>query len=269
MPEGAEGRSGTAARSPATESRSGAAETTVALVTGASRGIGRATCVALARQGVGVAVGYRSDGDGAEEIAAKAIADGGRAMAVHLDVTKEASVASGFRAVEAELGPVRILVNNAGFLKDGLAIRYSTDAWEATMDVNLRGAFLCSRRALPAMLRGRWGRIVNVASVAAIRGNAGQTAYSAAKAGLVGLTRSLAREVGSRGITVNAVCPGFVDTAMTAATGDDLRQRYVEMTPAGRFGSPEEIAAVVAFLTGPDAGYVNGAVIPVDGGLSA
>jgi 3-oxoacyl-[acyl-carrier protein] reductase len=245
------------------------AEASVALVTGASRAIGRASALALAKAGLGVAIGYRSDADGAEEAAAKAVADGGEARAVPIDVQDESSIDAAFRQIEAQLGPVRVLVNNAGYTKDGLAAKYGTATWDTTFEVNLRGAFLCSRRALPAMLRARWGRIVNMASVAALRGNAGQTAYTASKAGLVGFTKSLAREVGSRGITVNAVCPGFVETKMTEVQRDEVRQRYLDMTPAGRFGTPEEVAAVVAFLVGAEAAYVNGAVITVDGGLSA
>jgi 3-oxoacyl-[acyl-carrier protein] reductase len=245
------------------------AEATVALVTGASRGIGRAAALALARAGLHVAVGYRSDADGAEEVVAKATADGADAMAVPLDVEQESSIDEAFGRIEQQLGPVRVLVNNAGFTKDGLAAKYSTTTWDTTMNVNLRGPFLCSRRALPAMLKARWGRIVNVASVAAIRGNAGQTAYTASKAGVTMFTKSLAREVGGRGITVNAVCPGFVETRMTEVQSEEIRKRYLEMTPAGRFGTPEEVAAVIAFLAGGEAAYVNGAVITVDGGLSA
>jgi len=244
-------------------------EATIALVTGASRGIGSATCLALARAGLTVGVGYRSDPEGAEETVAKARADGGTALSVAVDVRDEASIDEAFRRVEKDVGPIRVLVNNAGYTKDGLAVKYTTENWDATVDTNLKGAFLCCRRALPAMLKARWGRIVNVASVAALRGNAGQAAYSASEAGLVGLTRSLAREVGGRGITVNAVCPGFVETRMTEVQSEEIRKRYVEMTPAGRFGSPEEVAAVIAFLCGSEAGYVNGSVVSVDGGLSA
>ena len=244
-------------------------ERTVALVTGASRGIGSATCLALARTGLAVAVGYRSDPEGAEETVAKARADGGTAIAVSIDVRDEVSVDGAFGRVEAELGRVRVLVNNAGYTRDGLAVKYATEQWDATVETNLTGAFLCTRRALPGMLKARWGRIVNVASAGALRGNAGQAAYSASKAGLVGLTKSLAREVGGRGITVNAVCPGFVHTRMTEPQSEESRQRYLEMTPAGRFGTPEEVASVIACLAGPEAGYVNGAVVSVDGGLTA
>lgn len=245
------------------------ADATVALVTGASRGIGRASALALAAAGHAVAVGYRSDREGAEEAVAKMSADGADALAVLLDVRDASSVEEAFKSIEAGIGPVRVLVNNAGFTRDGLAVKYSPANWSSTIDTNLTGAFLCVQRALPAMLKARWGRIINIASVAALRGNSGQTAYSASKAGLVGLTRSLARELGARGITANAVCPGFVETKMTESTGEEQRQRYVEMTPAGRFGTPEEVASVIAFLARPEAAYVNGAVIAVDGGLTA
>ncbi len=168
-------------------------EATIALVTGASRGIGHASCLALARAGLSIAVGFRSDPEGAEEAVAKATAEGVQALAVSVDVRDEGSVDEAFKRIERELGPVRVVVNNAGFTRDGLAVKYSTQNWDATLDTNLRGAFLCSRRALAAMLRAKWGRIINVASAAALRGNAGQAAYSASKAGLVGMTKSLAR----------------------------------------------------------------------------
>jgi 3-oxoacyl-[acyl-carrier protein] reductase len=244
-------------------------EATIALITGASRGIGHSSCLALARAGLAVAVGYRSDPEGAEEAVAKATSEGVRALAVSIDVRDEDSVEKAFKTIEGELGPVRVLVNNAGFTRDGLAVKYSMENWDATLDTNLRGAFLCSRRAMVAMLKARWGRIINVASAAALRGNTGQAAYSASKAGLLGMTKSLARELGGRGITVNAVCPGFVATRMTQPQSEEIRQRYLEMTPAGRFGTAEEVASVIAFLAGPEAGYVNGATIAVDGGLTA
>ena len=242
---------------------------TVAFVTGASRGIGRATCMALARSGMAVAIGFRSDPDSADETVEKIRAEGGTAHAVHCDVTDEASVDHAFADIEAELDKPTVLVNNAGYTKDGLALRYPTAEWDTTIDVNLRGAFLCTRRALPAMVKARWGRIVNVASAAGLRGNPGQAAYTAAKHGMVGLTKSLAREMGSRGITVNVVCPGFVDTDMVAGVSEEHRQKWVALTPAGRFATPEDVAWVIAFLVGPEASYVNGAAIPVDGGLTA
>jgi 3-oxoacyl-[acyl-carrier protein] reductase len=244
-------------------------DTRVAFITGASRGIGRSASLRLARAGLTVAIGYRSDPESAEEVVQKIASDDGRALAVGVDVTDEDSVAAAFDRIESELGSVGVLVNNAGFTKDGLAVRYAQETWNTTVAINLNGAFLCSRRALPRMLKGRWGRVINVASAAAIRGNAGQTAYSASKAGLLGFTKSLAREVGSRGITVNAICPGFVETRMTEGTTGEVKERYMEMTPTGRAGTPEEIAAVIVFLADADASYVNGAVIPVDGGLTA
>jgi 3-oxoacyl-[acyl-carrier protein] reductase len=240
-----------------------------ALVTGASRGLGRATAEALAAAGHAVGIGYRSDAGGAEEAAEAIVGGGGRALAVSLDVADESSIDQAFKEIEAELGPVGVLVNNAGYVRDGLAIAYPTEAWDTTMDTNLRGAFLCSRRSLRGMMKARWGRIVNVASAAALRGNAGQSAYSASKAGLVGMTRSLCREYGSRGITVNAICPGFVETRLTESYPDDVKAFYIENTPVGRFGTPEEVAAVVVFLASPAASYVNGAIIAVDGGLTA
>jgi 3-oxoacyl-[acyl-carrier protein] reductase len=242
---------------------------TVALVTGASKGIGRAIAHALAGSGHAVAIGYRSDPSGADEAAAGATSNGGRAVPVEIDVADEASVEAAFKVIEEDLGQVGVLVNNAGMSRDGLILKYPTDAWDATMDTNLRGAFLCSRRAARSMLKSRWGRIVNVSSIAAIRGNAGQAAYCASKAGLLGLTRALARELGGRGVTTNAVCPGYVETAMTSSTPEDMVHLYVQLTPAGRMGTPEEVAATVAFLCTPEAAYVNGAVITVDGGLTA
>jgi 3-oxoacyl-[acyl-carrier protein] reductase len=241
----------------------------VALVTGAGRGIGRACAEALAGSGWKVAVGYRtSDADAKETLDAIESA-GGVGMAVNLDIVDEASVSDAFKQANEALGPITGLVNNAGFSRDGLLLRYPLDVYQQTMDTNVRGAFLCTREALRTMLRARWGRIVNMSSVISLRGNAGQTAYAASKSALVGLTKSLSREVGAKGITVNAVLPGLLDTEMTAHLTEQARAYYVDQTPLGRTAHLEEIAAVVRFLMSDEASYVNGAAIPVDGGLTA
>lgn len=241
----------------------------VALVTGGSGGIGRACAQALAEAGLPVAVGYRSNELGAKEAVAAIEAAGGTAEAVRIDVADESEVGEAFDRTEKSLGDVAVLVNAAGLSIDGLAVRYSTEDWKRTLDANLSGAFHCTRRALRPMLRSRWGRIVNVSSAVALRGNPGQTAYAASKAGLVGMTRSLAREVGGRGITVNAVCPGVIETEMTGEMPEAVRERLIAETPAGRGGDPAEVAAIIRFLASDEASYVNGAVIPVDGGLTA
>jgi 3-oxoacyl-[acyl-carrier protein] reductase len=241
----------------------------VALVTGASRGIGRACAIALAEAGWTVAVGYRSGEAEAAETLAGVESAGGKGGTVRIDVADEASVAEAFGEVTSSLGPVAGLVNNAGVSRDGLALRYPTEEWDRTLQTNLRGAFLCSRMALREMLKSRWGRIVNLSSAVALRGNPGQAAYAASKAGVLGLTRSLAREVGSRGITVNAICPGFVETDMTGAITDRSLRALIDGTPLGRPGTAAEVAAVVRFLASEEASYVNGAVLAVDGGLTA
>lgn len=240
----------------------------VALVTGASRGIGRATALALAEGGHRVAVCYRADGDGAAETAAAVESAGGEALSVCADVADPAALDVAFKEVESTWGPVQVLVNNAGLTRDGLILRMSDAAWSDVIRTNLDGAFYAIRRAAPGMVRSRFGRIVNVGSVVAATGSAGQANYSAAKAGLVGLTRSVARELASRGITANLVTPGPIATAMLDALSDERRTELANLTALGRHGTPEEVAAVVAFLCSEAAGYVTGAIIPVDGGLS-
>jgi 3-oxoacyl-[acyl-carrier protein] reductase len=241
----------------------------VALVTGASKGIGRAAAVALAESGYSVACAYRTDDAGAKETVRLVEAAGGVAQAFAADVAEEQKVADLLRAVEAWTELPLVLVACAGVNRDGLAVRYPLADFERTVAVNLTGVFLSVRAALPAMLRARWGRIVAVSSVAGLRGNAGQSAYSASKAGLIGFVRSLAKEYGGRGITANAVCPGFIDTEMTAVLPEGARDRLRAEVPAGRPGKPEEAAAAIRFLASREAAYVNGAVLAVDGGLSA
>ncbi|HEV7887198.1 MAG TPA: 3-oxoacyl-ACP reductase FabG [Acidimicrobiales bacterium] len=235
----------------------------IALVTGASRGIGRAVAVALAGQGHRVAVGYANGRDGAEKLAADI---GG--LAVRIEVTDRQSIDAAFTMVEkAHGGKVELLVNNAGVTADGLALRMGEDQWRTVLSTNLDGAFNVTSRALPGMVRARFGRIVNVGSVAGLTGSAGQVNYATAKAGLIGMSRSLARELGSRGITCNVVAPGPIETDMTAALPQERQAELAASVPVGRMGAPEEVAAAVAFLCSDAAAYVTGAVIPVDGGL--
>jgi 3-oxoacyl-[acyl-carrier protein] reductase len=235
-----------------------------ALVTGASKGIGSAIARALAADGWAVGVNYRSDEAGAKATVEAIEAQGGVAVALHGDVsngTGEDLVAQ----LEQQLGPVLALVNNAGVRADGLAIQLDDDQWTSVIDTNLNAAFRMTRRAIRGMVRARYGRVVNVASVVGPRANAGQANYAAAKAGLIGMTKTIAAEVARRGVTVNAVAPGFIDTDMTA----DLPEQVVQAVPARRPGTPDEVAAAVRFLTSDDAGYVTGTTLFVDGGMSA
>lgn len=241
----------------------------VVVVTGATRGIGRACAEALAGDGWAVAIGYRTSDTDAKEVLDAIEGAGGSGTIVHLDTLDEASIVDAFKHVTSALGPVTGLVNNAGFSKDGLVLRYPMEAFELTMDTNVRGSFLCTREALKGMLRAKWGRIVNLSSAVALHGNAGQTVYAASKSAIVGITKSLAREVGTKGITVNAICPGLVDTVMTSYLTEQARAYYLDQTPLGRTARLEEVSAVVRFLMSDEASYVNGAVIAVDGGLTA
>ena len=237
----------------------------VALVTGASRGIGRAIAAELARAGHRVAC--CSSSDAAKDAQADIEAEGGTALAVQADVGDPAAVDAAFTEVEEAWGPVEILVNNAGITADGLIARMTDDQWGDVLRTNLSGAFHAIRRATPKMMRNRWGRMVNVSSVSGQAGAAGQANYSAAKAGLLGLTRAIARELAPRGITCNAVAPGPIVTAMTEDMPAEWRAVMEATVPLGRLGTPEEVASVVGYLCSEPAGYVTGALVPVDGGL--
>ena len=238
----------------------------VALVTGASQGIGRATAVALAQSGAKVAVAARNTaklGSLVSEIAAA----GGEALAMPMDVADAAQIKSGFQQALAKFSRLDILVNNAAITRDTLALRMKLEDWDAVLRTNLTGAHLCIQQALGAMLKQRSGRIINIASVVAETGNAGQSNYVASKAGLIGLTRAIAVEVASRSITVNAVAPGFVETPMTDPLAPELKEKMKALIPLGRFGADREIAAAVIFLASDEAGYITGQVLDVNGGM--
>lgn len=238
----------------------------VALVTGASRGIGRAIAEQLARRGAFV-VGTATSNSGADAISERFNATGVDGRGMRLDVADDGSVTEVVDAIASEHGSVSILVNNAGITRDNLLMRMKGDEWEAVINTNLTSVYRVCKACLRAMMKGRYGRIVNIASVVGASGNAGQTNYAAAKAGMFGFTKSLAQEVGSRGITVNAVAPGFIDTDMTRELPEAQRDALLGAIPLARLGQPDEIAAVVAFLASDDAGYVTGETIHVNGGM--
>ena len=239
----------------------------MAIVTGAGRGIGSAIAIALAREGAKVVVNYSRSADAAEAVVAQIVAAGGEAIAVQADVANSAQVEKLFAAATEHFGRVAILVNNAGITRDKLVLRMTEEDWDAVLDTNLKGAFLCCKAAAPLMLKQRTGAIVNVGSVVGKVGGAGQVNYSASKAGLVGLTKSLAKELGSRSIRVNAVAPGFIESDMTEVLKEEYRAKITQQIPLGRIGSADEVARLVVFLCSDDAAYITGEVISIDGGL--
>lgn len=238
----------------------------VAFVTGASQGIGRACALRLARDGASVAVAARNQ-EKLDELVTEITATGGKAAAFVLDVADEEQVKTTIKAAIAQFGKVDILVNNAGITRDQLVMRMKRADWDNVMQTNLTSAYLCIQQVMSSMLKQRWGRIINVSSVFGQMGQAGQANYAASKAGLIGLTMAIAREVGSRNITCNAVAPGFIETPMTATLSDEFKQEAMKQIPLGRVGAPGDVAGVVAFLASDDAAYITGHVLNVNGGM--
>lgn len=239
----------------------------VAVVTGGGRGIGRAIALRLAKGGVKVMVSYRANDAAAEETAKLVRKAGAECEIFKGDVAQPSDVDALMKGAGKAFGPVGILVNNAGMTRDNLLLRMQDAEFDEVLETNLRGTYLCTRAALKQMVRARWGRIVNISSAVGLLGNAGQANYAASKAGMIGLTKSVAREVANRGITVNAVAPGYVETELTGGLSENIKGQILGQVPMGRFGEPEEIAEVVAFLAGNGAAYVTGQTIAVDGGM--
>ncbi len=238
----------------------------VALVTGASQGIGRACALKLAEAGAAVALAARNQ-QKLDELVAEIIAAGGKAAAFVLDVGDEEQIKSVLKAALTDFGKIDILVNNAGITRDQLVMRMKRADWDSVLNTNLTSAYLCVQQVIGSMLKQRWGRIINVTSVFGQTGQAGQANYAASKAGLIGLTMAIAREVGSRNITCNAVAPGFIETAMTAALSDEMKQTGLKMIPLGRIGTPDDVAGAVRFLASDEASYITGHVLNINGGM--
>lgn len=240
----------------------------VAIITGGSRGIGRAIALTLAQKGAAVVVNYAASAGAAADVVDSIRSRGGRAIACKADVSDSGEAAGLVKEAQTQFGRVDILVNNAGVIRDNLILRMKDEDWETVLGINLKGAFNCARAAARGMLKNQYGRIINISSVSGIIGNTGQVNYCASKAGLLGLTKALAKELGSRNITVNAVAPGFITTEMTAGLPEDIKEKMLAQIPLRRFGGPEEIAELVAFLASDAAAYITGQTITVDGGMT-
>ena len=240
----------------------------VALITGSSRGIGEVIARRLATEGVRVAINYRTSEDAANRVVQSIIGSGGEAFAVGADVSQEQEARSLLERVLEQWQQLDILVNNAGITRDRLLMRMTSDEWDEVLNVNLRGAYLCVKFALPHMVRQRHGRIINISSVVGLAGNAGQANYAASKAGLIGFTKAIAREIASRNITVNALAPGYITTEMVEKLPEEVKKQILARIPLGRFGEPEDVAETVTFLCSDEAGYITGQVITIDGGLT-
>lgn len=238
-----------------------------ALVTGGSRGIGSAIALALANAGAKVVITYHSQAEMAARVVAQIITQGGEASSWQLDVSDSEQVKTVLKEIQQQCGTITILINNAGIVRDNYLRFMSQDDWSSVLDTNLSGAFYCTKALLAAMQREKWGRIINISSDAALIGDIRRTNYAAAKAGLLGLTRALAREVASQGITVNAICPGMIETEMTGDMDETRREGLLRGIPQGRFGTPQDVAALAQFLTSPAASYITGQAISIDGGL--
>ncbi len=242
--------------------------TKIALVTGGSRGIGKEIALALAKEGINIAISYGNNAISAKAVLEELKSLGVEAIAVKADVSISEEVTNLIKKVESELGTIDILVNNAGITKDNLLIRMTEEDWDSVMDVNLKGVFLCTKAVSRAMMKKRYGKIINITSVVGITGNAGQGNYSASKAGVIGFTKSMAKELASRGIRVNAVAPGFIQTDMTDVLKDEIKTEMLKLIPLNTIGNPEDIANLVVFLASEKSDYITGQIIKIDGGMA-
>jgi 3-oxoacyl-[acyl-carrier protein] reductase len=242
-------------------------ENKVALITGGSRGIGKAIALKLSKKGYDIAISYINNDEKAKEVIEEIEKNNVKALAIKADVSKEEEVDKMMEMIKEQLGTIDVLVNNAGITRDNLLLRMKTADWDQVMDTNLRGVYLCTKAVARGMMKKRYGKIVNITSVVGISGNAGQGNYSASKAGVIGFTKSIAPPLGSRGININAVAPGFIETAMTHVLDEDIKEEMIKTIPLNRVGKPEDVANLVAFLCSKESDYITGQIIHVDGGM--